>query len=257
MKLENIGNSNIVLSRGTGILKIQISRREKGNSLTCDMYLALSGIFAFARESSGVRVVMIHGQGDLFTVGDDVDDFLDSQADFLKARTQFLRILATFEKPVIAAVAGMASGIGAAMLLHCDFVYAADNARFQYPFVSLALCPDGGSSALLPRIGGHRKALELLLLGEPFDAKAALAAGMINSILPLSLLMEDAMGIAEKLAAQPLQAVLLTKSLIRASSVDRILDVMQMENIHYSELAAGPSARQRVAELRSRDWASI
>lgn len=251
---------NILVTDSDGILSIEISRREKKNSLTSDMYRAMTDALIFAREHHHVRVVLIRGQDDLFTAGNDLGDFLHRKEGDPSAAMPFLHLLAMFEKPLVAAVAGNAVGIGTTMLLHCDLVYAADNAKFQLPFVNLALCPEAGSSLLLPRVAGHRLASELLLLGEPFGAEKAREAGIVNAVLPAAELMDKALAAAKKLAAQPAQALAVTKALIK-KPVDRsATEAMDEEVIHFSELVAAPPAKEIFAaflEKRAPDPAKV
>src|SRR3990167_2136195 len=191
-----MSHPNILVTDSDGILTIEISRREKKNALTGDMYRAMSAALNHAREQHHVRAVLIRGQDDLFTAGNNLGDFLQRKANDPSAAIPFLHLLSAFEKPLVAAVAGNAVGIGTTLLLHCDLVYAADNAKFQLPFVNLALCPEAGSSLLLPRVAGYQRAAELLLLGEPFDATMACSAGFVNRVVPASALMDTAMAAA-------------------------------------------------------------
>lgn len=242
-----MSHPNILVSTAGRVLSIEVSRREKRNALTGDVYRSLIRELAHARADSCINVVLIRGQDDLFTVGDDLDDFLVRRSDHLEARAHFLRILASFGKPLVAAVAGDAKGIGTSLLLHCDLVYASDNACFQFPFVNLGLCPDGGCSKLLPRIAGHRLASELLLLGESFGPEKAREAGIVNAILPPDELMDKAMATAAKLAAQPQQAVAVAKDLLKLSEEHDTQEAMSLEAFHFDELATTSLASERVA----------
>ena len=178
-----MSHPNILVDSKDGVVTIEISRREKKNAITSDMYRAMSAALSRARDDSHARVVVLRGQEDMFTAGNDLADFLQRKVGDPSAAIPFLHLIAGFEKPIVAAVAGNAVGIGTTMLLHCDLVYAADNTRFQLPFVNLALCPEGGSSLLLPRVAGYQRAAELLMLGEPFDATTAREAGFVNRVL--------------------------------------------------------------------------
>lgn len=243
-----MSHPNILTSAAKSVLTIEVSRREQGNGLTGDIYRALARVLARARGSETAKVVLFRGQDDFF-FRDDFNDFLAHRSEYLDARAQFLRILAGFEKPLVAAVAGDAQGIGTTMLLHCDLVYTADNARFQFPFVNLALGPDGGCSSLLPHFAGRRQAAELLLLGEAFGPDRAREVGIVNQIFPVSELIEKASAMAGKLAAQPEQAVAITKHLLKVSEFEGSESAlaMNLEAVHLAELATSPAAGERVA----------
>jgi enoyl-CoA hydratase/carnithine racemase len=166
--------STILSSRDGAILRIALNRPDKKNALTAQMYAAFADALTAADADAGVRVVVIHGNEAGFTAGNDLQDFLsDPPADMASPVFRFLRAVSRAQKPLVAAVTGPAVGVGTTMLLHCDFVYAADTARFALPFVNLGLCPEAGSSYLLPLVAGYRRAAELLMLGEPFDAAAS------------------------------------------------------------------------------------
>lgn len=253
-------NPNILVTDLDGILTIEISRREKKNSLTSTMYRAMCDALIFAREHHHIRAVLIRGQDDLFTAGNDLADFLQRKEGDASEAMPFLHLIAAFEKPLVAAVAGNAVGIGTTLLLHCDLVYAADNAKFQLPFVNLALCPEGCSSLLLPRNAGHRLAAELLMLGDPFDAEKAREAGIVNAVLPAAELMAHALAVAKKLAAKPAQALSVTKALMKRP-VDRgIIDVIDEEALQFSDLVAAAPAKEIFAaflEKRAPDPAKV
>lgn len=235
---------NILVTEADGVLAIEISRRDKKNALTSDMYRAMSAALSHARDHSQVRVVLIRGQDDLFTAGNDLGDFLDRKANDPSAAIPFLHLIAAFEKPIIAAVAGAAVGIGTTMLLHCDLVYAADNAKFQLPFVNLALCPEGASSLLLPRVAGYQRAAELLLLGEPFGAGEACAAGFVNRVLPAGELMAAASESARKLAARPAMSLAVTKALLKRPPDRTAIEAIDEEAMFFAELVAAPAAKE-------------
>jgi enoyl-CoA hydratase/carnithine racemase len=188
--------SQILTETRDRVLRIEIARPEKKNSLTLDMYRAMADALDAAAADGGVRAVLVHGTRDCFTAGNDLKDFLERppHAGEEGPTFRFLRGLAQFPKPLIAAVNGPAVGIGTTMLLHCDLVFAAPGARFQMPFVPLGLVPEAGSSFLLPRIAGYQRAAELLLLGQPFTAEKALAAGFVTEIVPEAELFERARG---------------------------------------------------------------
>jgi len=239
-----MSHPNILVAESDDVLSIEINRRDKRNAITGDMYRAMSAALGHAREHGHVRAVLIRGQDDLFTAGNDLGDFLHRKAGDPSAAIPFLHLLAAFEKPLVAAVAGNAVGIGTTLLLHCDLVYAAENAKFQLPFVNLALCPEAGSSLLLPRVAGHQRAAELLLLGEPFDAAAGREAGFVNRVVPADQLMDTAMAAARKLAALPAQSLAVTKALMKRPPERSAIEAMDEEVIFFSDLVAAPAAKE-------------
>src|SRR5262249_22274086 len=157
-------------------------RPEKKNALTGEMYLAMNEGLRQADTDADVRVVLITGTEDCFTAGNDLVDFANAKPGETSPAILYLRTLAATKKPVVAAVSGIAVGIGTTMLLHCDLVYADSRARFQLPFVNLGLCPEAGSSVMLPGLVGHRKAAALLFFGEPFNAETARELGLVNEV---------------------------------------------------------------------------
>jgi enoyl-CoA hydratase/carnithine racemase len=255
-----MSHPNILVENKDGIVTIEISRREKKNAITSDMYRAMSAALSRARDDSHVRVVLLRGQEDMFTAGNDLADFLQRKVGDPSAAIPFLHLIAGFEKPIVAAVAGNAVGIGTTMLLHCDLVYAADNAKFQLPFVNLALCPEGGSSLLLPRVAGYQRAAELLMLGEPFDAATAREAGFVNRVLAPGELMAAAMDAAQKLAARPAGSVAVTKALLKRPPDRSAIEAIDEEVIFFSDLVAAPAAKEIFAaflEKRGPDPAKL
>ncbi len=174
------GPGNILTAVDDGILHVEIKRPEKKNALTGAMYQALADAIDLAAQSAQIRVILLHGQPDVFTSGNDLKDFLQDPAlDDEHVAYRFVRAISRATKPIVAAVNGACVGVGATLLLHCDLVYAGQGATFALPFVNLGLCPEAGSSLLLPLVAGRARAAELLLLGEPFSAARAEACGMI------------------------------------------------------------------------------
>lgn len=227
------------------VLRIEIARPEKKNALTLDMYRDMVEGLAVAEADPGVRVVLIHGAPECFTAGNDLKDFLDrpphSEA---SPAFRFIRALATFAKPLVAAVNGAAVGIGTTMLLHCDLVYAAPGARFQMPFVPLGLVPEAGSSFLLPYIAGYQRAAELLLLGQPFDADKALAAGFVTEIIPEDELLEHARDAALGVAALPPAAVRAAKALMKKRIAGGLDEAIAEELAIFGERLGSPEAKE-------------
>jgi enoyl-CoA hydratase/carnithine racemase len=212
-------SDQIVVSRTDGVCEVQLNRPEKRNALTLAMYGAIIDALNAARADESVRVVLISGAGASFTAGNDLNDFI-SQADFTESNNaiRFLGALRSFRKVLIAAVHGQTVGIGVTMLLHCDLVVAARSAQMSMPFVKLGLVPEAASSLLLPRMVGHHRAAELLLLGRPFDAAEALSMGLVNRVTEEMGLMDEARKLARAVAQQPPGALLATKRLLRSET---------------------------------------
>src|SRR5712692_4857143 len=175
----------IVTERAGSILRVQLNRPAKKNAMTSSMYVTLAGIFNDAAQDERTRVVLWHGAGDSFCAGNDVEDFLrNPPGPGESPQARLMNALMDFDKPVVAAVHGAAIGGGTTMLLHCDFVYAGESARFQMPFINLALVPEFGSTYSVPMRIGHLRAAELILLGLPFDAARASELGLVTRVVP-------------------------------------------------------------------------
>lgn len=228
---------NILQHRHDGVLTLQIRRPDKKNALTRSMYRALADGLRDSDTDDEVRVVLIRGEEDCFTSGNDVNDFVNApDTDKERPSVHFMKAISGARKPVIAAVGGLAIGIGTTMLFHCDLVYAGENAYLQLPFTRLGLCPEAGSSYLLPLIAGHQRASELLLLGERFSAQKAREFGIVNEVLPDAGYLEHAMNRALELAALPGDAVQTSKALIRASQQPDLSSVINTELAEFSRL---------------------
>ena len=168
-----------------GVLTITFNRLDRKNSITSAMYGAMADAIEGAEKDAAVRVVVLQGHETIFSAGNDIGDFLNQPPAGQDSPVfRFLRAIATFPKPLVAAVCGPAVGIGTTLLFHCDLVFAGDNAAFSLPFVNLGLCPEAASSLLVPQMFGYHRAAEALLLGEPFMAEAAQEAGLVNRVLP-------------------------------------------------------------------------
>ena len=236
-------SQHVVTELDDRILRIELARPEKKNALTPEMYEALSQALVQAETEPRVRAVLIHGKPDCFCAGNDLADFLQRPTQTKEPPAiEFLRRIAAARKPLVAAVGGPAVGIGTTMLLHCDFVYAAPETRFQLPFVPLGIVPEAASSLLLPLIAGHRRAAELLLLGQPFDAAKALAAGIITGIVEQAGVLEQALGTARALAALPPESVRLTKDLMKRELAPAVAARMRVEGALFQERLASPEA---------------
>jgi enoyl-CoA hydratase/carnithine racemase len=237
--------SLVLTSRDAGVFALRMNRPEKKNAITRAMYAALADALADAAADAAVRVVTIGGAPGVFTAGNDLGDFLDDPPrDDSAPVFRFLRGISRFEKPIVAAVSGPAVGIGTTMLLHCDFVYAAEDARFSLPFVNLALCPEAASSFLLPLVAGYRRAAELLLLGEPFDAKRALECDIVTAVLPAAEVEEAALATARTLAALPPAPVRVSKALMKRTLAPEVQTAMDAERDQFSARLRSPEAKE-------------
>jgi enoyl-CoA hydratase/carnithine racemase len=237
--------SDILVHTDAGVMTLTLNRVDKKNSIHRAMYGALAEGVEQAAADPAVRVVLIQGHESVFSAGNDIADFLDQPPSTQDSPVfHFLRAIATIEKPLIAAVAGPAVGIGTTLLLHCDLVYAGDNAAFSVPFVNLGLCPEAASSLLMPRMFGYHRAAEALLLGEPFFAEAALEVGLVNRVLPPTEVNAYAQAQARKLAAKPLSSLVETKRLMKKGQQAQVLAVMAEEGQSFGRMLREPAARE-------------
>ncbi len=234
------------------ILTVRLNRPEKKNALTRGMYVGMTEAIQQAEGDSGVRAILITGTQDCFTAGNDLTDFANAKPGESSPAILYLKTLAAAAKPVIAAVGGVAVGIGTTMLLHCDLIYAAPNARFQLPFVNLGLCPEAGSSAILPALLGYGRAAEMLFFGEPFSAEEAREAGIVNAIFPESDLLATATARAQQLAEKPPSALRITKALLKRNSAGLVSDAMAEETKHFAALLQGPEAKEAMTAFMQR-----
>jgi enoyl-CoA hydratase/carnithine racemase len=201
---------------------LRLDRPEKKNALTDAMYDLLSDALESAAASAAVRCVVIAGNSTAFTAGADLNDFLRAaHGEGLRPQAvRFLHCLAASGKPLVAAVEGVAVGVGTTLLLHCDYAVAGDSARFQTPFVHLGLVPEAASSLLMPRLMGPRRAFELLVMGRPFGAADARAAGLVNEVVPAGEAEAAALSAARHIATLPAEAVALSRRLIRGDAAE-------------------------------------
>ena len=243
----NSSNELVTTFFDQGILRIGIQRPDKLNALTLAMYDAMTAALESAEQDNQVRVILIHGTENCFTSGNDLRDFAGNPpAGENSPVFRFLRAISQAQKPVIAMVSGAAVGIGTTMLLHCDLVYADETARFRLPFVNLGLCPEAASSYLLPKLVGHLRASEILLLGETIDAGKALELGLVNHIFPHENLLDQTMAKASQLAAQPPASVRLTKSLLKENQAQQVAAVMSKEGDLFLRQLAKPEAQEAI-----------
>jgi enoyl-CoA hydratase/carnithine racemase len=244
---------DILTTHEGGILTIELNRPQKKNAITADMYGALTAALIEAGETPAVRAVMIVGKRDVFTAGNDLQDFIDHPPSSHDSPVfRFLREISRAPKPLVAAVCGPAVGVGTTMLLHCDLVYAGDNARFSLPFAQLGLVPEAASSLLLPELFGYQRAAERLLLGEPFGADEALQMGLVSAVLPADAVVGHARLQADKLVALPAAAVRATKRLMKQSRIEAIGSRMLLEGEEFRERLKSPEAREAFAAFFER-----
>lgn len=253
--------SDILVHHEAGVCSITFNRLDKKNSITSAMYAAMADALQAAKDDAAVRVVVFQGHETIFSAGNDIADFLNQPPAGEGAPVfRFLRGLAAFPKPVIAAVCGPAVGIGTTMLFHCDLVYAGDNAAFSMPFVNLGLCPEAASSLLVPQMMGYHRAAEALLLGEPFMAEAALEVGLVNRVLPPTEARAYAHTVAAKLAAKPMSSLLETKRLMKQGQATQVMAVMAEEGASFGRMLREPAAREAFGafmERRKPDFSKV
>lgn len=228
-----------------GVAAIVLNRPAKKNALTAPMYQALAEALHACDADPAVRCIVIHGSAEAFTAGNDLEDFLNHPPlDDSAPVFQFLSALPACSKPLVAAVAGPAIGVGTTMLLHCDLVYAADNARFALPFVQLGLCPEAASSLLFPMLAGHQRAAEKLLLGDPFGAEEAREMGLVSKVLPAAETIGFALAQAARLARLPASSLRATKRLMRLGMDSTIRQRIVDEGNEFRVMLTAPEARE-------------
>jgi enoyl-CoA hydratase/carnithine racemase len=244
---------DILTGKKNGVLVIEFNRPEKKNSITSGMYQMMADAIKDGEEDQAVRVLLFCGKPEIFSAGNDLEDFMNVKGNVTdRPVAQFMRQLSGAAKPVIAAVAGAAIGIGTTMLFHCDQIYAADNAKFSMPFAKLGLCPEFSSSNLLPQMIGYQRAAELLLFGEAISAREALDMGLVNKVLPLTDLMPYAYAQAAKLVALPASSLRTTKRLMKARHADAVTAHMMEENKYFSAMLQAPEAKEAFAAFFER-----
>ncbi len=243
----------ITTETAEGICRLGMNRPEKKNALSAIMYAQLAEGLKHADQDPAVRVILIHGTPECFTAGNDLKDFRDSPPTEGNSTVfQFLETISTAVKPIAAAVNGPAIGIGTSMLLHCDLVYAGENSTFQLPFVNLGLCPEAGSSYLLPLFLGHQRAAELLLLGKPFSAAKAFELGLVNQVIPDGDALPAALEVCREVAALPPAALRETKQLIKQHTAPVVADAMRHEGQAFLNRLKSPEAQEAFAAFFER-----
>jgi enoyl-CoA hydratase/carnithine racemase len=237
--------TDIVNHIDQGVMTLTFNRVEKKNSITQDMYTSLADALEQAEKDPAVRVVLFQGHETVFTAGHDIGNFLRPPPDPQNPPFfRFLHNLAAFPKPVLAAVAGTAVGLGTTMLFHCDMVYAGDNAVFSMNFVNMGTCPEGGSSFLGPKMMGYHRAAEAILMGEPINAASALEAGLVNRVMPASEVNAYTLAQARKLADKPMSSLIETKRLMKAPTADQVKAQIAEERASWARMLREPAARE-------------
>ncbi len=229
--------SNLILTKEhNGVFTIILNRADKKNALTNAMYQELCQYFDYANNTLAVKCLVIQGSEDCFCAGNDLHDFLQCTTDGDLAALEFVKVLSEFSKPLVAAVAGVAVGIGTTLLLHCDMVIAATNSKFKLPFTQLGLCPEAGSSLLLTQKVGQNKAFELMVLGTLFDAEQALSFGIANQVCQANELFTLTEKAANAIAALPTDAVMTSRRLIRQANQVALKQIINDESQEFVRL---------------------
>jgi len=237
--------SEIVTERSATILSVQFNRPEKKNALTRGMYSTLAELLEAAAKDDQTRAVLLHGAGDAFSAGNDIADFLKNPPNADDSpQARFTDALMNFDKPLIAAVHGVAVGSGATMLTHCDFVYAAEHSTFQLPFVKLAVVPELGTSYSLPAQLGYLAAADLILLGLPFDARRAAELGFVTRIVPDASVLATAEETAQRLTQLPAGALQASKRLMKRALREHTAGAVKAENQEFAARVRSADAKE-------------
>jgi enoyl-CoA hydratase/carnithine racemase len=245
---DEIVKSEILTSQSGSILLLQLNRPAKKNAMTSGMYTMLADLLNDAAKNEEVRVVLLHGAGDSFTAGNDLEDFLKNPPNPGESpQERFVAALMDFEKPLIAAVHGATVGSGTTMLTHCDFVYAAESTRFQMPFVNLAVVPELGTSYSIPAAIGYIPAAELFLLGIPFNARRAAELGLVTRVVPDDRVLAAAMETATALAEKPAVALQASKRLLKRWSRGETAAAVRVETQEFGVRVRSDEAREAIS----------
>jgi enoyl-CoA hydratase/carnithine racemase len=237
--------SDIVVERSGNVLSVQLNRPAKKNAMTSSMYITMAEVLDGAAKDDQIRVVLWHGAGDSFSAGNDLEDFMKNPPGPGESpQARLIHALINFEKPLVAAVQGVAIGGGTTMLGHCDFVYAGESAKFQLPFVNLALVPEFGSSYWFPLRFGHVRAAELILLGQPFGASRAAELGLVTQVVPDQQLLAIATETARRLAEKPAAAVQACKRLLKQPFREQLEQAVKFENEEFAVRVRSDEAKE-------------
>ena len=236
------------------VLRITIDRPEKKNALTGAMYNALADAVEQSDANPDVRVMLLHGNGDSFTAGNDLEDFVANQwkGQAMPPAVRFITAVVHATKPIVAAVQGSAVGVGVTILLHCDLVYAADNAKLMMPFVNLGIVPEAASTVLLPLQIGHQLASELLMLGTPISAQRGYELRIVNAVVAPGALLPTAMNAAQMLAEKPAAALRATKALMKKAGTAEIERALREEVEVIAERLGSPETREALTAFQQK-----
>jgi len=249
----NSTDPNIIYSVEDSIFTLQINRPDKKNALTPGMYQALGDGILLADADDSINVIMIRGTDDCFTSGNDVAGFVaGTEGTGERPSLVFMKAISQARKPVVAAISGLAIGIGTTMLLHCDLVYASEQCFLQLPFSRLGVCPELGSSLLLPYFMGHQRAAELLLLGDRFSAETARDYGLVNAVLPQAEYLAFARDKALELARLPNGALQVSKRLMKRGFENVLPGTIDIEMEEFGRLVKTPEAQAIVQAFLNR-----
>lgn len=247
--MSESNTTDVQVSKNDGVCHILLDRPERKNALSLAMYQQMGDAIRAGSEDDDIRVVLISGTEGNFTSGNDLGDFLKHKGNLSPEENptpKFMQALLQCDKPVVAAVEGPAVGIGTTMLLHCDLVYATDDAFFQLPFVNLGVCPEFSSSVVLPKLMGHPKAAELLYLGERFSSETAKEVGIINHVLIKDQLMPTVLEVCKKLTLKPASALRATKRLLKKDIRQLAPGVMEDEQVSFKQGLQSPEFAEAV-----------
>lgn len=246
MKADDATRQTVLVTTQDAVQTIRIARSEKKNALTDAMYHAMADALADAEADAAIGAHLFASHDGIFTAGNDIADFIaratGPAGNGASGVMRFLEAQCMATKPMVAAVDGIAIGIGTTMLWQCDMVLASPRARFHTPFIDLGLVPENASSVLAPRLMGHPLAFEMLCLGEPFNADRALAAGFVNAVHAPETLDKEAQSLAARLAVKPREAMRISRALLRGTPEER-LDALRREGKHFAERLASDEAR--------------
>jgi len=246
--------SHVEVERNGAVLQTAINRPEKKNALTAEMYSALADALDQAEADPGVRVILLHGRGDAFTAGNDLEDFMSKpwKGQAVPPAVRFIRAVAAAKKPIIAAVHGLAVGVGTTILLHCDLVYAAEDAKFMMPFINLGIVPEAAATVLLPLLLGRQRAAELFFLSTPLTAQRAYELGLVNAVVAADALLNTASAIAQQLSQKPFAAVLACKDLMKRTFQAEVERALREEVAVITERLDSPETKEALRAFREK-----
>lgn len=248
-----VAEGYVLCQQQQSVLQITLNRPQKKNALDQQMYRDLSSALQRAESDDSIHVVLLQGAEHCFSAGNDLQDFLGAgELNSEHPTVQFLYTLAGFSKPLVAAVSGLAIGIGTTALLHCDLVYASEQVRFAMPFTQLGLCPEAGASVLLPALIGHQRACQYLLLGDSFDSQQALQMGLVSQLVPAAELNAFALTQAQRLAAKSLDALVTSKALLKQQQRPLTLQAIAAELTEFQRLLETEQCQAQIAAFFKR-----